>query len=196
MQERIVVISPTKLEIEPFMKSPAAGRITAVEIGGVGMAEISAATCRAIGKHSPTWLILAGIAGYYPDSELKTGDVTLVASECVADLGAMHPNGFLPMYTKKYACPYADMSNLRKVASYTVSTAAGPFVVSERAHIENMEGAAFFSICLQSGIRFLELRSMSNPVSTDRKRWNIPLAIHNLAAELGGLIETLPATGL
>lgn len=174
------------------MKSRGMQHVAAVEIGGVGMAEIASATCRAIATHSPTLVILAGIAGFYPDSGLKTGDVALVASECVADLGAMHPNGFLPMYTKKYSCPYADaFKTHQKVASYTVSTAAGPFVVSERADIENMEGAAFFSICMHTKIKFLEVRSMSNPVSTDRKRWNIPLAIHNLSTELNDLIDKI-----
>ncbi len=191
MQKPIVILVPTKQEIEPFMELPATEGVV-VEICGVGMAEMAAAACRAIGKHAPGFLILAGIAGAYPGSKFDVGDVAIVETERVADLGALHPKGFLPMYTKTYGCPHADrLIEFDKASGYTVSTAAAPFVIPDNTDFENMEGAAFFSVCTAAGVPFVELRAVSNPVSSDRKRWNIPLATQNLTAALVKLIETI-----
>ena len=44
-----------------------------------------------------------------------------------------------------------------------------------------MEGAAFFEACLEAGIPFAEIRSVSNTVGeADRSRWDIPLALAKL----------------
>ena len=49
------------------------------------------------------------------------------------------------------------------------------------ADVESMEGAAFFEVCLEAGIPFAEIRSVSNTVGeADRSRWDIPLALAKL----------------
>ena len=55
-----------------------------------------------------------------------------------------------------------------------------------------MEGAAFFYVCLQEKIPFLQIRSISNYVEKRNKsNWNIPLAIDNLNVVLLDIINSL-----
>jgi futalosine hydrolase len=58
--------------------------------------------------------------------------------------------------------------------------------------IETMEGAAFFYICARECIPFISVRAISNMVERrDRKKWNIPLAIDNLAIKLDDVFKLL-----
>ncbi len=198
MYEKIIIISPTRQEIEPFLQSDymeSGCQIHSIEICGVGMAEAGAAVGRVLCNERPSLVIMAGIAGCYPGSPFRVGDVALVEREKVADLGAIHPAGFRPMYMKHYRCPFArGFKDFRIATSNTVSTAAAPFVEPEGTDLENMEGAVFFSICLGSDIPFLEMRAVSNPVCGDRRKWDIPLATENLSVELNKLLRTIAKT--
>jgi adenosylhomocysteine nucleosidase/futalosine hydrolase len=183
MAKKIVVISPTGPEIEPFLASRHAGKAT-VHVCGAGMAEAARMT-HAVLKDRPDLVILAGIAGRYPSSRLAVGDVALVGSERVADLGAMRSDGFRPLFQKEYECPHAlKYSDFPVVAANTVNTAASPLADHSDADLENMEGAAFFALCAEAGVPFLELRAVSNTVSSGRGDWNIELATRNLADAL------------
>jgi futalosine hydrolase len=56
-----------------------------------------------------------------------------------------------------------------------------------------MEGAALHYVCLQSGVPFLQLRSVSNTVGVrDKTKWDIKLAITRLNETLIPLL-TNPA---
>jgi adenosylhomocysteine nucleosidase/futalosine hydrolase len=166
--------------------------VVEVIVSGVGVAEVAEATRRVLTDLRPSLVILAGIAGRYPSSGLKVGDVALVETEIVSDLGALYPKGFKPMYQKTYTCPYTTkFKPFFKAAGNTASTAAAPFVSFDKIDIENMEGAVFFAMCLGAGVPFLELRAVSNTVSFTRKDWNIPLAAENLAAGLNDLLKTI-----
>ena len=60
------------------------------------------------------------------------------------------------------------------------------------ADIETMESAAFFYCCIKEEVPFLALRAISNIVEPrDRSKWNIPLAVNNLNAQLVELLEML-----
>jgi futalosine hydrolase len=53
-----------------------------------------------------------------------------------------------------------------------------------------MEGAAFFYICASEKIPFVALRGISNMVERRNKnKWNIPLALDNLALKLEDVLE-------
>jgi futalosine hydrolase len=55
-----------------------------------------------------------------------------------------------------------------------------------------MEGAAFFYICARESIPFVSIRAISNMVERrDRKKWNIPLAVDNLAIKLDHIFNLL-----
>lgn len=192
MSERIVILVPTAAEATPLLASDLRNRgygIVAIEICGAGMAETSAATHSAINRHNPTLLILAGVAGHYEGSQLRVGDIALVEKECIADLGAIHPDGFKPMFAKEYNCEYAtEFNTFIKASGNTVNTGATQFADIKGRDLENMEGAAFFAVCIAAGVRFLELRSISNPVSALRQGWNLPLAVERLAKGLDRLL--------
>jgi futalosine hydrolase len=58
--------------------------------------------------------------------------------------------------------------------------------------VESMEGGALHYVCLQEGLPFLQLRSVSNDVGIrDKTKWNIPLAIGELNKKLTGLLNEL-----
>ncbi|GHV01467.1 Futalosine hydrolase [Bacteroidia bacterium] len=180
--------------IEPLVVVPTQREAAAIDtarvrpvIGGVGMAAISATLSRALRETTPSLVILAGIAGSYGDA-LPPGEAVLVASERVADLGAMREGRFEALYPVDYRCPCATLfPEFKSVAANTVSVAGAPWVAP--ADVENMEGAAFFALCLAHGVPFVELRTISNRVGDPREKWNIPLAAEQLAAALHSLLE-------
>jgi len=52
-----------------------------------------------------------------------------------------------------------------------------------------MEGATFFYICAIEKIPFLAIRAISNKVEPrNKKGWNIPLALNNLAGKMNEVL--------
>ena len=74
---RTVVLFPTAGEAEAFRRRCPG---VAYRITGVGPAAAAAATARAIVDERPDLLLLAGIAGVYPASEVAVGEVVAVAA--------------------------------------------------------------------------------------------------------------------
>jgi len=208
----IIVVVPTAAEaahIDP--------RRVRLVIGGVGMAAFSATLSRLLcgldGGSKPGMVILAGIVGAYPaaatrrtlsasatpaanaGSGLEVGESVLVAAERVADLGALRGGRFEPLYTKEYRCPYVkNFPSFKAVSANTVNCAAARGLAP--AEVENMEGAAFFAICLEHGVPFLELRAISNLVGDPPAVWDIPLATRNLASALERLLNEISSSPL
>ena len=110
-------------------------------------------------------------------------------------MGSFEGKGFVPKFSERYDCPHipAD-APLPVVASNSVSGAASPHVDRSAAQIENMEGAAFFDVCLREQIPFWELRAISNTVGEPFGQWNIPLATDALARAIGRLLQTAENT--
>ncbi len=82
-----------------------------VFVGGVGMAEIAAATLRAVKAKKPQLVVLAGIAGAC-DRTLRRGEVVEVVTECIA--------GIPERYARKYETSGPDLG-LPLAAGVTVS---------------------------------------------------------------------------
>ena len=60
--------------------------------------------------------------------------------------------------------------------------------------IENMEGAAVALVCKNYGVRFMELRSVSNlSGDTNKANWDIKGALKLLVKGFGELVELLEA---
>lgn len=125
---RTVVLFPTAGEAEAFRRRCPG---VAYRITGVGPAAAAAATARAIVDERPDLLLLAGIAGVYPASEVAVGEVVAVAEERVEGL----PERYADAYRPTFAVP-----GLRTAVSNSVArSGAAP----AGAEVENMEGAAF-----------------------------------------------------
>ncbi len=192
MSKKILILVPTFMEIERFM--PHGLHNVNIAVTGIGMVKTAYNATRYIDLYDSEEVILAGIAGAYEGSGLKVGDSVLVGSETPADMGVMTTEGFKPKFGDKITCPYIpEGTGFRAVDSNSVSVAASPLIDPAGAQIENMEGAAFFYVCQQSQARFLELRTVSNIVSTDRSSWNMELALDNLAVSLRKLIDEINA---
>lgn len=184
-------------------------------VGGVGA--ISTAwnfsQWLAINK-KPDLAINAGIAGSYRE-EYPVGSVVMPVTDCFADAGIEDGDKFITLYEAGLAgkdeFPFRngllqsenryceELSEiLNTVDAITVNTATGSEKTKKRLirkfnpGIETMEGAAFFYICARERIPFVAIRSVSNMVERrDRDKWNIPLAIDNLAFALEKVFKKL-----
>ena len=88
MKRKTAILVPTPPEIEPFRLRTA--ETTGIVVSGVGPYRCATATIETILGGKYDLLILAGIAGAYPDSGLSPADTVLVESECSADLGSWY----------------------------------------------------------------------------------------------------------
>lgn len=189
---RVVVIAPTTEEAAGFEAVlPSWVRVV---IGGVGMAETAARAVRVVREYSPEVVILAGIAGAYPCGGLKVGDCVVVGSETVGDQGAFRDGQFTSLYAKRYECPYAaSIKALPVVEGCSVNSAAATFFEPGDAKVESMEGAAFFSVCSALGVKFLEVRAVSNLTTASRGEWRMDEAVAALAVGLKAVIDEIEA---
>ncbi|MBI3285139.1 MAG: purine phosphorylase [Burkholderiales bacterium] len=194
---KITVLFPTQTEASLFQRE----NVTSI-ICGVGLTAAASATLKAIYQQQPDILILAGIAGVYPHAGYKIGDVMLVQSEVEGDLGFFTPGGFvhlaqLPLdmdFDRRHTlhCPHLPSGVPFPLArSMSLNAAMAPFVDTRNVDIENMEGAAFFHVCLQEKQRFLELRSISNVVQPCEDNWDMQGAVRAMTAGLHQLIDLL-----
>ncbi|MES2048186.1 MAG: purine phosphorylase [Pseudomonadota bacterium] len=194
---KITVLFPTKTEASLFQHDG-----VDVIISGVGLTATALATLKAIQQNTPDVLILAGIAGAFPDSAFKIGEVVLVESEVEGDLGFFTPDGFvhlahLPIemdFERRHtlSCPHLPPTAQFKLArSVSLNAAMAPFIDTTNVDIENMEGAAFFHVCLQEKQTFLELRAISNMVKIGDDTWDMQGSIRALTDGLHNLIDLL-----
>jgi len=198
---KIVVVFPTRTEAQFFSHSQ-----VVVEFCGVGLSAAAYNTSKIIQRHQADWLIMAGIAGVYEESSHSVGDTVLVESECEADLGFFIPNGFAHLadidlgmeftVTKQWICPYLLQGACLPIArSNSVNAAMAPFVKTEGIDIENMEGAAFFQVCLAENQPFLQVRTISNQVSIGDDQWDMAGSVQKLTDSLHKVIDSLLMAG-
>lgn len=196
---RLTVLFPTKTEAKYF-GHPA----VTTAFCGIGLSNTAYHTLKTIQAHQPDILILAGIAGTYSHSDLSIGQTVLVRSECEADLGFFTPDGFvhlskLPLemeFERRHTlyCPDIPANcPLPQAASYSMNAALAPFVRPYTVDIENMEGAAFFQVCLQEKQRFYEIRTVSNEVKLGHDDWDMDGSVRQLAHDLHRFIDFLLA---
>lgn len=194
---KISILFPTETESATFIERYGSENVS---ICGIGLTECAAATASTILKEKPDFIILAGIAGAYNSSDLKKGDTVNVIRENNADLGTIRNGGFVALSSNGNEPEnnyYLNHTNIPKifpnVISNSVNTAGTTFKAgfTKTAAIENMEGAAFFAVCRAFGIKYAELRSISNIVGEPRCDWNITQAVSSLAEATATLIEKL-----
>jgi len=162
----------------------------------------------------PDLIINAGIAGSF-NEELIKGEVVMPVSDCFADMGIetgdryltlaetglINPDEFpfrngLLYCENKYSNEVSQL--VKPVKAITVNTTSGTEATIEKLKnkfnpdIETMEGATFFYICARENISFLALRAISNMVVPGRKdKWEIPLALENLAGKMNEVLNIL-----
>ncbi len=148
-------------------------------------------------------VLLFGLAGAYPGTGLRLGDLVLASEEIQADLGTrrgMRPLGFPALEVRgaryyerfpadpAYTRELAGRLGLRPMPLLTADRVAeGLDEAHERrrqwaAVAESMEGAALAQAALWFGRPWAELRAISNLAGERRKeRWDIDAALAALA---------------
>jgi futalosine hydrolase len=156
---------------------------TTLAICGAGKANSAHATALLIERFAPELVCNIGIAGAYPSSGLKVGDIAIANMEIYGDEGLELKSGFISlnelfgkdknMNEFKFHNSFAmhipeNLKDIRAGHFVTVSTCSGTLdkgvKIENRfnAICENMEGAAVAHICSFSGIPAVEMRGISN----------------------------------
>jgi futalosine hydrolase len=193
-------------------------------ISGIGKTNAAHAATLLAKDHSPSLVLNFGIGGAYPSSGLGIGDIAVAAREVYADEGVWLKGGFhslkimgIPLARNREKTHFNEFPVDKKLTGKalksaklisgaasgtfaTVSTCTGTKKrageISKRydAICENMEGAAVAHICFLSGLRFVEMRGISNMVEDrDTSKWDIGLAAGNCQK---AVIEFLKREGI
>jgi futalosine hydrolase len=180
----LLVCAATGLEssllVERLRNHPA----VAIVRTGVGAVNAAYAATLFLSKSGAREVVVCGVAGAYPSSGLRVGDVVCAESECYGDLGATSPSGFLDM--KALGFPVVDGPNPlfnelpmqifpvpRRARFVTMTSCTGTdhdaraIETRTGGAVESMEGAAIAHIAHLHGVRVGEVRGISNIV-TDR----------------------------
>ena len=171
-------------------------------LSGVGQLQCAFHVGRILSTGRYGRVLQAGIGGSFVDS-LPLGSVAVVGEEVLGDLGAEDRGSFLDLFDmgllSKGEFPFADkgllapvldlkaLQELPRVRSLTVNRVLGEshsIAWAEKKYspqVVNMEGAALFYACLQQGVPFLSLRSISDRVGPrDKSSWDIQGAVSSL----------------
>ncbi len=210
----ILIVSATEKEISPTLnKIKSFNRddlLVDVLVTGIGAVFTTYLLTRKLSEKEYDLIINAGIAGSF-NPDLNIGDTVYVQSDQFADLGFEDKDKFYTVFEKGFIYkdqfpfknallenPYEFDFDLKKVSAITVNTTHGCkksidlFKNKFNADTETMEGAAFFYVCLNEGVKFFQIRTISNYVEErNEANWNIPLAIKNLNQKLLEIIDVI-----
>ncbi|MCC6228702.1 MAG: futalosine hydrolase [Phycisphaerales bacterium] len=184
------------------------GRVDLVR-SGVGKSNAAGATARFLNPAHHRLVMNVGIGGALPDSGLSILDA-VIADECVfADEGVQTPDRFLTLSDVGFPCMAGrrdsvpsdagvardfGLDAMRAGAIATVSACSGTDELAAEirarsgAIAEGMEGAACGLVAARMGVRFAELRIVSNRTGRrDQQGWNLDGAFKRLGEILGPL---------
>src|SRR4051812_42687128 len=174
-------------------------------VTGVGMVATAAWCSRTLARTEYDVALNVGVCGSF-EPVFAPGAVVHVISDRIAELGAEDVDRFLTIDELKLLDPSdgslarpelvnvnppasAVLGRLPRARGITVNTVHGNAgtiaAVRERfaPQIESMEGAAFMYSCLLHGVRFAQLRGVSNVVEPrNRPSWRLAEAVANVTA--------------
>ncbi|MDF1548455.1 MAG: futalosine hydrolase [Bacteroidales bacterium] len=182
-------------------------------ITGIGLIFTTFQLTKALNEKKYDLIFNVGIAGSF-NRNIQIGNIVHVVSEELADLGIENQKNFQTLFDSGFMAPDTfpfiegklkssaidnkELNTLPKVNAISANTAHGNKKTIKSIHkkfnpdIETMEGAAFFYVCLMENVNFIQLRGISNYVeSRNAEKWNIPLAINNLAQKLIQILDSI-----
>ena len=169
---------------------------------GVGMVNATFNLTNRLTESDVERVINVGIAGSF-DRSLKIGDVVQVIEERFSELGA-EDNGQFIAAEAMGLMPAAEVefrSELRfdglpAVSGITVNTIHGEeesiqnVIELFKPDIEGMEGASVAFVAQKFGVKWAEIRAISNYVEPrNRVSWQVELTIDNLTETLTALLQ-------
>lgn len=170
---------------------------------GVGMTATAAWCARALSRQSYDLAVNLGVCGSF-NRGYPPGAVVNVTTDCIPELGAEDGDEFLtiqelgllrpddpPFKGGRLVNPHPSandvIASLPAVSGITVNTVHGNVesiarvVARVKSDVETMEGAAFMYACLVSGVRFAQVRAVSNLVEKrNRAAWKLTEAVSAL----------------
>lgn len=207
---RIIVVAAIEIELAPFIARTKAVPDTWSTVGkhqiwvsftGVGPVGATYHIQRLMYQLYPDMIVQAGLGGCYENSGLEVGQTVQVVKDRLADLGVMLDGKFADIFpeNREIDNPHRFPGlTYPEVAGFTVNTGCAPIVPemqnlfhNDEAAVETMEGYSLFYVCRQTGVPFLQLRTISNKVAQERSSWNIPLSTKNMANELIATLEKI-----
>lgn len=205
----ICIVSATAFELQHLSNGIKEQCKTLVT--GVGTAATVYQLMQALQHNKPSLMLQAGIAGSF-DKKLALGAAVVVNTDRFADLGVQENKQWNDVFDMKLAetgtHPYSN-GWLINPHHQELSTAGLPIVKAISINqittgsarirqlrdkynpaVESMEGAAFHYVCLQQGIPFIQLRTISNYVGErNKEKWNMRQALENLAAQVQAIVQ-------
>jgi len=183
-------------------------------ITGVGMVATATAVARALARTPFDLAFNFGVCGAF-DHAMPLATVVHVVSDHLSELGvedgpvfiAAHEMGLVESDTppltggrlvNTHPPDVFALRNLQLAHGITVNTVHGAeasiVAVRTRLHpdVESMEGAAFMYACLTAGVRFAQIRAVSNHVELrNRAAWRLPEAIAALGITATSILNEL-----
>jgi futalosine hydrolase len=187
----LLICTATELESALLRERLAGDSRVQILTMGVGPVNAAISVTGVLARDLPRQIVVCGIGGAYPGSNLHVLDVACAEMECYGDLGATTPSGFLDMKALGFpvvggAAPlYNDLPmqvfpTARRVKFVTVSTCTGTLLAAQLIEartggaVENMEGAAVAHAAHLYGVPVGEVRGISNTVTVrDTSAWKI-----------------------
>ncbi|WP_456370119.1 futalosine hydrolase [Thermodesulfatator atlanticus] len=174
---------------------------------GMGPVEAAIAAYDKLNTQIEGPVILAGIGGAYPGSDLKIGDIALASVEFFGDFGTCHPSGFRPFSANLPAKREVSLRHpilekaLALLEEEGFSPECGSFVTvccatydtergeilairHQNALIENMEGFSVALVAQKLSQPLLEIRAVSNLIENPKAGWKVALALEKLGEAL------------
>lgn len=204
---KLLVVAATEFEIEPFLENNEDADIL---ITGVGIPATVFHLTKYLAKKEYDMAIQAGIAGAFDDLP-GAGRVAMIETDTFGDIGIDENGKFTTLFETGLAGEndfpfssgwllneheYFKNPSLPSARGITVNKIIDDRIQIKRfrekfgADIESMEGAAFHYVCLQQKMKFLQLRSISNPAGErDKTKWQLKEAIRDLNIELKNLVK-------
>lgn len=208
---KILLCAATEMEIAPTIKFLQANNFPVdILITGVGLPTAMYELTKEVCTQQPEYIVQAGIAGCI-NKHLSLGEVVVVESDTIGDLGVQEKDGFHSVFEIGFAdknkAPWHDgkLTNNSKEYRHAGLTIVDAVTVNEistnaerinyyrdqlHAGIETMEGAALHYVGLMEDIPFMQIRSLSNYIGErDKAKWDLHDAISNLNSELQRLFK-------
>lgn len=204
--DEVLVCYSTALEGEGLPSIVAGRKLRALETG-VGPVNAAFALTRALTATPASTVVICGVGGAYPGSDLDVGDVVCASTETFGDLGAESADGFLDLPALGFPVVHgrAERSGVlpldlfpvaRRVPFVTCATCSGTdaraaeLVRRTGGAVESMEGAALVQVAQMLGARVAEVRGISNRAGArDRASWRLDDAAAGARAAVVAWIE-------
>ncbi len=203
---KILIVSATAFEVQTTLDFLAQNKEkinTHIDflVTGIGTVATTFQLSKKLQNSDYQLVVNVGVAGAYNKEELELGDVVNVVCEQFSDIGAEDKDGsFIDFFqnglinANEFPFRNGEMLNsagaefdfLPLAKGLTRNTTSGFLpniekLKSYQADVETMEGAAFFYVCLQSEVNFLQIRAISNYVEArNRENWKMKEAIEKL----------------